>query len=91
MIVGVAWKDVRSHTDKDKIVVKMKEAGFEWADDEELDPFDERKTRFIGDDMLILDVENKEMWTGDWGRYIDLEVDLNFVRFLGHKRFDTNE
>ena len=91
MIVGLAWKDVRSHTDKDEIIWQMEEAGFEWADDEELGPFDERKTRFIGDDMLILDVENKEMWTGDWGRYVDIEADLNFVRFLGHKRFDTDE
>lgn len=91
MILGIDWKAVYSHTDKDRIIIEMKNTGFVWADSDEEDPFGESKSRFIGDDMLILDLENKEMWTGDWGTYIDMEVGLNFARFLDHKRFDTDD
>ena len=91
MIVGIDWTDIYSHTEKDEIVLELKGVGFVWADSDEEDEFGDPKSRFIGDDMIILDLENKEMWTGDWGTYVDLEVGLNFARFLGHKRFDIDD
>jgi len=88
MIIGIAWKDVYSDVKKDKIIVQFENAGFRWADTDEEDPHGDRKTAFVGDDMLILDVDEQEMWTGDWGTYVDLEVSLDFARKL-NERFDT--
>lgn len=88
MIFGLDWTDIYSDIEKDEIIVRFENAGFRWADTEETDPQGTRKTAFVGDDMLIFDVDENEMWTGDWGTYVDVEVDLNFVRFLDHRRFD---
>lgn len=88
MIFGLDWTNIYSDVDKDEIIVRLENAGFRWADTEKTDPQGARKTSFVGDDMIIFDVDEKTMWTGDWGTYVDVEVDLNYVRFLDHKRFD---
>lgn len=92
MIIGIAWKSVQIEKRPD-IVREMKGSGFVWANNFSGDLPDEPedyelRSEHIGNDMLIIDVNRKIMWTGDWGSYNDMQVEIKFARFIDFARFD---
>lgn len=82
MIIGIHWNELQ-HEKRPKIIRELKGSGFIWGRDYDGDlsrpPSHEFNSIAIMKDMIIIDVERKIMWTGDWGSVTDMQVELNMA------------
>jgi hypothetical protein len=85
MILGFKWRGL-SDDDKATLLDDFRGAGFaRVTDGEETGPAGDRLWFHYGDDMLIIDLEEDRIYTGDWGTYTDLEVGIDYVRSLNER------
>lgn len=83
MIIGIKWRGF-DDAEKAELVNSFTDNGFAKIDDGRENSHDEKLWFHYGDDMLIIDLQNNYLYSGDWGTKTDLEVTVDYVRSFNY-------